>query len=177
MGISLGGYLAPRAAAYEKRIAALIANDGVYDFGAANLFNVPPEQRQLAEQMLRAKDAPQLDKMIEGSMKTSPTAEWAITHGMYALGSATPRAYIAATLDFNLRGVAEAISCPTLICAAESDMFFKGQPEELFDHLTCQKTLIQFTNAEGAGAHCQVGAGRLAFGRMYDWLDETFAQK
>jgi pimeloyl-ACP methyl ester carboxylesterase len=37
MGVSFGGYLAPRAAAFEKRISAVIANDGVYDYGAANL--------------------------------------------------------------------------------------------------------------------------------------------
>ena len=32
MGISLGGYLAPRAAAFEHRLAALIANDGLYSY-------------------------------------------------------------------------------------------------------------------------------------------------
>jgi hypothetical protein len=37
MGVSLGGLLAPRAAAFEKRIAALIANDGLYDYAAAQL--------------------------------------------------------------------------------------------------------------------------------------------
>jgi len=47
-----------------------------------------------------------------------------------------------------------AISCPTLVCDAEGDIFFKGQPEELFDHLTCEKTFLRFTEAEGAGAHC-----------------------
>ena len=31
-GLSLGGYLAPRAAAFEPRLAACIANGGVYDF-------------------------------------------------------------------------------------------------------------------------------------------------
>jgi len=29
-----------------------------------------------------------------------------------------------------------------------------------------------FTNAEGAGAHCHTGAQRLAFARIYDWLDD-----
>ncbi len=43
----------------------------------------------------------------------------------------------------------------------------------LFDHLTCQKALLDFTAAEGAGAHCQSGAQRLAFGRIYDWLDDV----
>jgi hypothetical protein len=71
-------------------------------------------------------------------------------------------------------GIAEAISCPTLVCEAEGDIFFKGQPQELFDHLTCAKTYMRFTESEGAGAHCQIGAGRLAFARIYDWLDQTF---
>jgi hypothetical protein len=35
--------------------------------------------------------------------------------------------------------------------------------------------MIHFTSAEGAGAHCEVGASRLAFARMFDWLDETLA--
>ena len=63
----------------------------------------------------------------------------------------------------------------TLTSGRESDLFFKGQPQELYDHLTCSKTLMRFTEEEGAGAHCQAGAGRLAFARIYDWLDETLS--
>ena len=33
-GISLGGYYAPRAAAFDKRIKACVANCGPYDWGA-----------------------------------------------------------------------------------------------------------------------------------------------
>jgi hypothetical protein len=95
---------------------------------------------------------------------------------MYATGTTSPRAFLAKTLDYHLKGgVAEAISCPTLVCDAEDDLFFKGQPQQLYDHLTCRKTMMRFTIAEGAGAHCQVGAGRLAFARIFDWLDETLA--
>ena len=32
MGISIGGYLAPRAAAFEHRLAAVIANDGLFSY-------------------------------------------------------------------------------------------------------------------------------------------------
>jgi hypothetical protein len=42
-------------------------------------------------------------------------------------------------------------------------------------HLTAPATLASFTDAEGAGAHCQVGAQRLMSARMLDWLDETLA--
>jgi pimeloyl-ACP methyl ester carboxylesterase len=127
MGISFGGELAPRAAAFEKRIAALIANDGVYDYGASNLTHVPAESRAAFKQMLTAKEAPQVDQMIEAGMNASPTMAWGIAQGMYAMGVPTPRAYLAAAQDYNLRnGIAEAISCPTLVCEAEADIFFEG---------------------------------------------------
>jgi hypothetical protein len=71
-----------------------------------------------------------------------------------ALSSITLRSYLRPSLAFNMRdGVAAAISRPTLVCDAEGDLFFKGQPQELYDHLTCPKTMIVFTEAEGAGAH------------------------
>jgi hypothetical protein len=124
--------------------------------------------------MLQADQAPALDQALDGLMKASPTTRWAMIHGMYAFGVSTPRAYVAAMLDYNLGGgVAEKMSCPTLVCDAEGDLFFKGQPQLLYDRLTCPMTMIRFTNAEGAGSHCQVGAGPLAFARIYDWLDET----
>jgi pimeloyl-ACP methyl ester carboxylesterase len=174
MGVSLGGYLAPRAAAFEKRISALVANDGVYDYGVANLGPIPPGQRTAAEAAARAKEAPAFDRRLDELIKTSPVAAWALTHGMFVTGTSSPRAYVAATLEYHLRnGLAEQISCPALVLDAEEDMFFKGQPEELCEHLTCPKTFMRFTAAEGAGAHCQVGAQRLAFGRIYDWLDDT----
>jgi hypothetical protein len=123
---------------------------------------------------LVAKEAPELDEALAGAMKTMPTARWAFSHCMFAMGAPTPRAYLAKSLAYHLRdGVAEAIACPTLVCDAEGDLFFKGQPQQLYDHLTCRKTLMRFTEEEGAGAHCQAGAGRLAFARIYDWLEET----
>ena len=67
------------------------------------------------------------------------------------------------------------IRCPTLVCDAQDDLFFKGQPQQLYDHLKCPRTLIRFTTEEGAGFHCEVGASRLAFARIFDWLDETLA--
>jgi dienelactone hydrolase len=176
MGISLGGVLAPRAAAYEKRLAALIANDGIYDFSAPFRSSVPPEKWDAFAAALKAEQAPQVDALLASQMKTSPTSRWAYTHGMWATGAASPRAFLAKVMDYHLKdGVAEAISCPTLVCDAEDDLFLKGQPQVLYDHLTCRKAMVRFTTAEGAGAHCQVGASRLAFARMFDWLDETLA--
>jgi len=107
-------------------------------------------------------------------MHTSSKVRWACRQGMWSFGVATPRAYLAASLAYTLRGgIAEKITCPVFAGRAESDFQFLGQPEELMAHLTAPATLASFTDAEGAGAHCQVGAQRLLCARMLDWLDET----
>ena len=115
-----------------------------------------------------------IDHLMDGVMKASPVACWSIIQGMYSFGAKSPSEYLHLATAYTLSGgVAERIRCPTLVCDAQGDLFFKGQPQQLYDHLTCKKTLIPFTEAEGAGAHCELGAARLASARMFDWLDET----
>lgn len=173
---SLGGYLAPRAAAFDHRIAACIADDGVYDYGSAQLSGIPAEKREQVRAALFAQSAPELDAMLDQAMKTSSIASWAFTHGMYVTGTSSPRSYLAATQSFHLKdGVAEQVKCPTLVCDAGKDLYFQGQAQQLYEHLTCPKTMLVFSDEEGAGAHCEAGAGALAYARMYDWLDETLS--
>lgn len=171
LGLSMGGLLAPRAAAFEPRLAACVAVDGVYDLGAVVTANFPGTRAEV-EAVLRAEAAPEVDAAIETMTAANPTFRWAVTHGSYVMGAATPRGFLASYLDYTLAdGVAEKITCPTLVCDAEEDEFFAGQPDELYEHLTCTKELLRFTTAEGAGAHCHTGAQRLACARIYDWLD------
>jgi alpha-beta hydrolase superfamily lysophospholipase len=172
LGASMGGLLAPRAAAFDPRIKAVIALDGVYDMGAV-VGEVFGGDREAARQALAD---PQADEHLRTLMAQNPTIRWATTHGTWVTGASSPRGYSAAMLDYHLRdGIAERITCPTLVCAAPDDFVFQGQPEALYEHLTCDKTLIEFTETEGADAHCQSGAQRLALARISDWLERTFA--
>jgi len=173
-GLSMGGGLAPRAAAFDPRIRALICVDGIYDIGQAYTGRLGLGAD--TECRLTADTDPELDAALAQLMHSSPQFRWAARQGMWSFGVATPRAYLAASLAYNLRGgIAEKIACPVFVGRAESDEFFRGQPEELMQHLTAPATLASFTDAEGAGAHCQVGAQRLLSARMLDWLDETLA--
>ena len=173
-GLSMGGGLAPRAAAFDPRIRALICIDGIYDIGQA--YTARLGLGADTERRLTADTDPELDAALQQLMHTSPQFRWAARQGMWSFGVSTPRAYLAASLAYHLRGgIAEKIACPVFVGRAESDEFFRGQPEELMQHLTAPATLASFTDAEGAGAHCQVGAQRLLSARMLDWLDETTA--
>ena len=72
------------------------------------------------------------------------------------------RAFLACSLH---ERIAEKITCPVCAGCGESGEFFPGQPEELMQQLTAPATRAGFTDAEGAGAHCQVGAQRLPCAR------------
>ncbi len=71
-------------------------------------------------------------------------------------------------------GIADKIKCPTLVLEAEKDDSFPGQPQKVFNTLTCPKMDILFTEEEGADEHCQCGASALSNQRIFDWLDQTF---
>lgn len=174
-GMSFGGYLAPRAAAFERRLAAVVACDGIYDASNAITEALPWDYDEIK---LRAHstDDRELDAALEKMAATGPTARWAFGHGQYVLGARTNRQFLAKLMHYSLRdGIAEQIECPTLVCEAETDHFFADttttEARRLFDHIRAPKTLISFTTDEGAGEHCQAGAARLLVGRVYDWLD------
>jgi alpha-beta hydrolase superfamily lysophospholipase len=173
-GVSMGGVLAPRAAAFEHRLAALVAVDGVYDMGL-NVRSYAGEVPDL-ERRLRADDDPEVDAQFAKGIAANPAMRWATRQGQWVFGAPTPRKASAIQLDYNLRdGIAEKIACPALICDAANDLYFQDQAKLLFDHLTCPKTFLEYTAEEGADAHCQVGAARLLMGRVYNWLDDTLA--
>lgn len=76
----MGGLLAPRAAAFDHRLAACVAMDGLYDLGITVTENMPGARAE-AEAVLRAASAPEADAMIEQLMSSSPNIRWAATHG------------------------------------------------------------------------------------------------
>jgi hypothetical protein len=73
-----------------------------------------------------------MDHTLAGYAAGSSTAGWEFDKGMFAFGKPSPRAGLAETLKYHLcDGIAEAISCPTLVRDAEGDHFFKGRPKAL----------------------------------------------
>ncbi|WP_033288480.1 alpha/beta hydrolase family protein [Amycolatopsis jejuensis] len=173
VGWSLGGMLAPRAAAFEPRLSAVVAVDGLFDAAAAVTKHLPWDRAEVVRRANAPAD-PELDDLLAAGRATSPTMRWAFGHGRYVMGGATDREFLAKYLEYHLGdGVAERITCPVLVCDAPEDLFFTGEPRRLYDHLTGPKTLLEFTSEEGAEAHCHVGALRLANARIYDWLDDA----
>jgi alpha-beta hydrolase superfamily lysophospholipase len=95
LGLSLGGMLAPRAAAFEPRIAALVAVDGVYDASTAIADLLPLAPGDVARRARAPRDE-HLDRVLADAIQASPTLRWAFGHGRYVMAAATPRQFLAA---------------------------------------------------------------------------------
>jgi len=162
MGISLGGVLAPIAAAHEHRLRALICNGGLYSFHEIVRARYPEELPD--EEVLRVQ--------LREAMKTNTVLRWSSNHGRYVFGYASLHDYFERIKPFEASS-ADQIRCATLVLDAEHEGFFAGQPQKLYDRLTCSKTFMNFTVAEAAGAHCQAGAEGIGGQKIFDWLDET----
>ncbi len=173
MGLSFGGYLAPRAASKESRLADFIADPGQYSLFEAIRNRVPAFLRNGLSGNSRFTTT--IVRGIFDSMLRYPMRGWALRRGMLAHNAATPLEYIELTRDYSLEGLAEKISCPTLVCTAENDEI-AAYAKVLFDDLTCEKEFLTFTNEEGAGEHCENGNRSLFHQRAFDWLDTIMAR-
>ena len=168
IGLSLGAHLAPRAASAEHRLAACVADCGAYDLYAAFLERLPGPMASplLLERRLVRLAFGRLLALLAGK----PTAGWALRRGMLVHGVGDPLAYIDALRAFTLRGRAPHITCPTWVCNAEGDEISRSAPQ-LVNALTCEKTYVRFTAAEGAADHCEQAARALYHARSFGWLD------
>jgi hypothetical protein len=176
IGRSFGGYLGPRAAAFEPRLAALVADPGQYDFAsrvglfAKGLRSIAPEDF-LAR--LTASD-PDLDAQLQRAVDGPRNLEWYGSR-MAAMGATRVGDFIRKQLTFTLEDVAADIRCPTLLTEGEGD--FASQSGLLYDHLRCEKVIKQFDEADGAGGHCEGLGATLFEGYVFDWLDEVLTRQ
>ena len=174
VGLSLGGFLAPRAAADEHRLAACIADCGSFDMYAAALERMPA--RLAAGLQARKRSARILLGVVLRNLAAKPTTGWALRRGMLVHGVTSPLAYIEALRDYSLVGHAERITCPTFLCNADADVISASAPQ-LAAALRCPHEFRTFTADEGAGDHCEAGARTLFHARAFDWLDGVLARE
>lgn len=169
-GGSFGGYLAPRAAAFEHRLAACIADAALFDPAALSNKMFPPE---IASALAR-NDVAVLEPFFS-KVQEDTTQRFILGRGMWVHGATTPWEYFKMFQAYSLADVAKNIRCPTFVDEAENDRR-RGGGKDLYDALQCPKEYVLFAASEGAGEHCEAGAREVFFQRMFDWLDPILAR-
>ncbi len=171
-GWSLGGYLAPRAASGERRIAACVADPGQWDLGAAVArlllqFGASESeasgQQPLGEEVLKA---------VEAYVAGNRMLHWAIVQrGFWANGVSDLSSFLDRTREFTSRDLVGQIDCPVLLTRAENDPLAADVAE--MAAAIPNAMVMDFTAADGAGEHCEMSNRSLLNRRVLDWLDEV----
>jgi hypothetical protein len=167
-GWSMCGELVVRAAAFEHRLAAVVADPGLVHVITG--WHFPAVLRRLVREGQR-------QAVNEG---------WAqVMHGANAWERFTvakrseiyrPRDafdLIAKLEQFTNADVAHLVRAPTLVTDYELEQFSPGQPRQLYRLLRAPKKLVRMTAAEGAQYHDAPMAPRRRNEVVFDWLDET----
>jgi pimeloyl-ACP methyl ester carboxylesterase len=169
VGVSQGGYWAPRALAFEHRIAAGVADPGAWNIADAWTRHLP---KSLVE-VLDAGKKEEFDSEMNSALRFLRRSKILLAFRMRPYGMTSYYDAFHAVRQYNLKEVAGQIRCPMLLTNPETEPFFPGQPRELYDMLRCPKSLLDFTAEQGADLHCEVNAPGYRDFHIYNWLDES----
>lgn len=174
IGVSLGGMLAPRAAAFEKRISHVVAWSVFPNFLQISLWDLPKPAKQLFKMLLKTKQKRLINTMMYSEMKKDAFMQWIFEHGMYAYGADTPYDYLKKLNDFQMLDIADKITQDVLILHGKQDHFvdWRLYSEEIDSLKNARSVTFRlFTQQESASNHCQCGNTQLVLDTILSWLE------
>ncbi|GAB4378569.1 MAG: alpha/beta hydrolase [Elainellaceae cyanobacterium] len=174
MGISLGGGLVIRAAAFEPRVQYVIADDVLCDSLEVLLRSLPISLKALVKQYLAEQAADQLNALFDALMPQSSILDWGIRQGMHIMGTTTPYEFLQATQTYNTIEISDRITADVLLLAGSEDHYVPlPQLYRQAEALTNARSLTTrvFTRAEQAQNHVHVGNLGLSLRFITNWLD------
>jgi pimeloyl-ACP methyl ester carboxylesterase len=151
MALSLGGYHAPRAAAFEPRFKCCVAWGANYDWGET--------QRRRYEAKEQRLPVPHY---------------W--DHVGWVFGKSSVEEVIDVSAKLSLKGILHQIKCPILVVHGENDRQIPlSQAKQLVaDCVSSPKAeLFVHTLADGGAEHCGIDNVALTREVMTDWIAET----
>jgi alpha-beta hydrolase superfamily lysophospholipase len=173
VGISLGGYLAPRAAAFDKRIDGVVAFDVSYDFQETALMQAPGIVRFL----YNAGCTGVVNALIRFKMRSNSGIRWGVQNAQWTMGAKEPSDILGIFRNYSLEKISHRITCDVLILAGEKDRFYPVEQVAKFrEKLVNARSVTTrvFTEDEGGHQHCQAGAIHLVQGEIFEWIERTF---
>lgn len=154
IALSLGGFHAVRAPAFEPRIKCSIAWGANFDWGRAMRDRVAGG----------------------GNQKSVPHF---FEHVMWVLGAETIDEVLKIAEGFTLENVAEKVTVPILIVHGEKDIQVPVEKARM-TYEACvnspARTLRIFTAEEGGEQHCQIGNMNIGVDFMADWASDVLHQ-
>ena len=178
IGISLGGYLAPRAAAFDKRIHRVVAWSVFPCFQDVIVGMQKPAIQKLFYLLMGLHARPLINYVFGKKAKKEPVIDWGIKHGCYAYEAKDAYGYARKLKLYDLEPVADRITQDMLIVGANQDHFIDyrmvGREINMLKNVK-SLTFRLFTDKEDAQNHCNVGNGKLVIDTICNWIEQISA--
>lgn len=172
IGVSLGGYLAPRAAAYDDRIQRVVMFDLIYDFYGAITRKMGPWKAKLFDYMT-AHPKSFLWKWLEKKLHENYFTRWLLGQGHAIYENVSSACdYFNCIKQYNTRTISPLLKQDVLVLAGSEDLYtiyYEDQLKALTNARSVTGRL--FTNEECAGSHCQIGNLQLALDTITEWIE------
>lgn len=174
LGISLGGYLALRAAAYEPRIKRVVACDVMEDFHDCMMSRLPEKARATVERLNSWGASGLVNFLFYRAGRKSEFTKWGLQQALTVSGTRSAYEMLGWIRQLNTRSFSDRITQDVLIMAgAEDHLVPHHQLGRQVDLLTNTRSLTTriYTRAEQAHNHCQVGNLQLMIDEFAQWVD------
>lgn len=170
VGLSLGGELVIRAAAFEPRARRVVAWDVMDDFLDVAVRQVVPVPARIGRAYSRL-PAPLIDLTLAIARRRD-LVRWGIDQGMRVTGTSRPADFLRLAAHLNTRSVSGRVLGDVLLLAGEHDHYVpRPQLGRQARTLTGAPSVTTraFTEVEGCASHCQVGNLGLALSTILAW--------
>lgn len=176
LGISMGGCLALRAAAFESRVRRVVAYDIFYDWLDNTLSKFEPGGRFVLLTLLNLGARSAFNAVVDAIMRRSPLFDWGMRQAMYVLGVSTSYEVFRRSRRYTTRDISPLVRQDVLLMAGSED---HGVP---LDHFYRQIEALRnvrsltarlFTAREKGQNHCQVGNLGLSLSVIVHWIEQT----
>ncbi len=170
LGYSMGGYLAPRAAAFEHRLAWVAVNSGVFSVFDGLMTKFPREVKEtLGDDAAEA----EVNAMVQREMQIHPELRQFMNQMLWTFQKESPFQLFRTLQLYTVKDVLNKITCPVLVANSLHDQVAGSyeQGKIFFHALKAPKTYLEFSDAQGAQFHCQNGAPSVSSERILNWMD------
>jgi pimeloyl-ACP methyl ester carboxylesterase len=160
VGISLGGGLVIRAAAFEPRIKRAVAFDILDDFHEVLARQIAPGVAPLMRALLAVRARPVINAAARIAAARRPVSRWGLWQGMHVTGTTSAFDFLQSARALSTRSISGKVTADALLIAGSDDHYVPlHQLGRQAGNLTAARSVTTrvFTNAEQAGNHCQVG--------------------
>lgn len=173
LGMSLGGYLCLRAAAFEPRIESVVAYDIMYSAFDSLTMKMDASGKQLLGGINTEAGAVLIDKIFTKKAETDVNLAFKLKKTYDITHTDRPSEMIKAVMQYTLDGIEDRITQDVLLLAGTHDQFVPFERYSLLKQRLVNAHSVTgevFDERTGGEQHCQIGRKQLAYDAIIRFL-------